>query len=202
MAASPPRTEAGGAASWLGPVAVLIPVKAFAEAKLRLAPALSPQRRAALAREMAEGVMRSAGDLPVAIVCDDRAVADWARALGALVVWTPGRGLNRAVQEGVRYLARAGVRSVVVAASDLPLAEDLAHLADAAGITLVPDRRGEGTNVIVVPADAAFAFSYGPGSFARHTNEAASSGQPWRIIESPALAWDVDLPDDLNAIRR
>lgn len=202
MASSSPQPEDGRGAGWLGPAAVLIPVKSFAEAKVRLAPALSPQRRARLAQEMAEGVVRSARGLPVAVVCDDRLVADWARGLGALVVWAPGRGLNRAVQDGVRYLAGTGVRSVIVAASDLPLAEDLAGLADADGITLVPDRRGEGTNVIVVPTDATFAFSYGPGSFARHCAEAAASGHPWRVIQNAALAWDVDLPADLTVVCR
>ncbi|HET9691569.1 MAG TPA: hypothetical protein VFP61_10480, partial [Acidimicrobiales bacterium] len=146
----------GGDGGWLGRVAVLVPVKAFSQAKLRLAPALSPERRADLARTMAAGVVRSAGALPVAVVCDDRAVADWARALGALVIWTPGVGLNRAVQEGVDRLAQAGVATVVVAASDLPLATELASLADRPGITLVPDRRGDGTNVIVVPTGRGF----------------------------------------------
>ena len=202
MAVPPERAESGVGAGWLGSVAVLIPVKAFGEAKLRLAPALSPERRASLARRMAEGVVRSAGRLPVAVVCDDREVANWARALGALVVWTPGRGLNRAVQDGVRHLAGAGVESVIVAASDLPLATDLAHLAGTDGITLVPDRRGEGTNVIVVPTAAYFPFSYGPGSFERHRAHAAASGWPWRVVDSPALAWDVDVPGDLAAFRR
>ena len=35
----------------MGPVAVLIPVKAFGDAKLRLAPALDGDERAALARQ-------------------------------------------------------------------------------------------------------------------------------------------------------
>ena len=45
--------------------AVVIPVKAFHAAKLRLAPALLPEARAVLAREMATRVVRAAGSLPV-----------------------------------------------------------------------------------------------------------------------------------------
>lgn len=192
---------APGPGAWLGPVAVLVPVKAWGEAKLRLAPALDAGRRAALARRMAEGVLRSAGPLPVAVVCDDREVADWARERHALVVWAPGRGLNRAVQDGVAHLARAGVQRVVVAASDLPLATDLSPLAAFDGITLVPDRRGDGTNVIVVPTDRPFAFAYGPGSMGRHLAEAEGSGAPMRVLHHPQLAWDVDVPADLAALR-
>jgi 2-phospho-L-lactate guanylyltransferase len=192
----------GPAGPWLGPDAVLVPVKRFAEAKLRLAPALSPTRRAELARTMAERVVRSAGELPVAVVCDDPEVAAWARTLGALVIWEPGRGLNGAVQEGVGRLAAAGVELVVVAAGDLPLASDLEWVPKYRGVTIVPDRRGDGTNVIAVPTEAAFAFSYGPGSFARHLAEARRLQLPVRVIHDSLLAWDVDLPADLIAMRR
>ena len=58
----------GALPAGLGPVAVLVPVKAFAEAKLRLAPALDPAHRAELARAMATHVVNSAAPLPVAVV--------------------------------------------------------------------------------------------------------------------------------------
>jgi 2-phospho-L-lactate guanylyltransferase len=186
--------------SSFGPQAVLIPVKAFGEAKLRLAPALSPPRRAALAREMATRVVSSAAGLPVAVVCDDREVAAWARGLNALVVWEPGRGLNGAVQEGVHHLGVLGARSVIVAAGDLPLAKDLTSVGGFPGVTLVPDRHHNGTNVIAVPTASGFTFSYGPGSFARHMEEAWRIGAALRVIQSPPLAWDVDVPSDLTAV--
>lgn len=185
---------------WSGQPSVLVPVKAFHRAKLRLAPALSPERRQALARTMATQVVRSAAGLPVAVVCDDTQVADWATSLGALVVWEPGRGLNRAVQEGVRRLRDLGVRHVTVAAGDLPLATDLRWVHEFDGITLVPDRRRDGTNVIGLPARTSFVFSYGPGSFARHLEQAQRSGCPVRVVHSSTLAWDVDLPEDLAGI--
>lgn len=185
---------------WLGPVAVLVPVKAFGQAKWRLAPALSPSQRAALAQAMAERVLRSAGDLPVAVVCDDRDVASWARSHHALVIWEPGRGLNGAVQEGVRRLRAAGAERVAVAASDLPLARNLAWVSDFTGTTIVPDRRHDGTNVIGVQTASGFAFSYGPGSFARHLAEAHRVGQPVRVVHDARLAWDVDVPGDLGPL--
>jgi 2-phospho-L-lactate guanylyltransferase len=198
----PPNGESDwpGRGNWLGPEAVLIPVKAFGEAKLRLAPALSASRRAALARSMATRVVGSAGGLPVAVVCDDRQVAAWARELGALVIWEPGRGLNGAVQEGVSRLTTLGVSAVVVAAGDLPLAEDLRWATRFRGITIVPDRRHDGTNVIAVPTSAGFTFSYGPGSFSRHLDEARRLGIATRVVHSSPLAWDVDLPEDLVGV--
>lgn len=176
---------------------MLVPVKAFHRAKVRLAPALSPEQRKELAREMATQVVRSASGLPVAVVCDDEAVAAWATSLGALVLWEPGRGLNQAVQEGVRQLGELGFAAVVVAAGDLPLASDLRWVAGFPGITLVPDRRQDGTNVIGLPIATPFVFSYGPGSFLRHVEQARSLRCPLRVVPSSPLAWDVDVPEDL-----
>jgi 2-phospho-L-lactate guanylyltransferase len=182
-----------------GNVAVLVPVKAFREAKGRLADALSPAERIELARSMAAAVVRAAAPLPVWIVCDDDEVAAWAAEVGASVLWKPGRGLNGAVDEGVTDLAAGGVDRVIVAHADLPHALTLAHLADHPGVTLVPDRHEDGTNVAVVPAHSGFVFAYGPGSFHHHTAEAARLGLPLRVVREARLAWDVDRPDDLLA---
>jgi 2-phospho-L-lactate guanylyltransferase len=177
---------------------VLVPVKAFAAAKARLAPALDAPDRAALARTMAERVVAAAAPLPVAVACDDEGVAEWARALGARVVWTPGTGLNGAVQQAFDELVDEGVELVIVAHGDLPRAAGLARLADFDGITLVPDRHDDGTNVAAVPAGArGFTFAYGVGSFARHVAEAQRVGCDLRIARIPELQWDVDTPDDL-----
>jgi len=198
-AAAPAQAAAAG---WLGQEAVLVPVKAFAQAKVRLAPAMSASQREALAKDMATRVVGSAAGLPVAVVCDDQDVAAWARSLGALVIWEPGRGLNGAVQEGVARLGAAGARLVVVAAGDLPLATDLRWVTRFPGITIVPDRRHDGTNVISVPPAAGFTFAYGPGSFARHLDEARRLGLPIRVVHSSPLGWDVDVPDDLAVLTR
>ena len=182
----------------LGTRAVLVPVKAFAEAKRRLGPALSDGDRQELVRAMAERVLEAAAPLPVAVVCDDTTVADWARQHGALVVWEPGRGLNGAVEAGIERLGSMGVEEVTVAHGDLPLAQGLGSLAPFAGVTLVPDRRDDGTNVIRLPSGCGFQFSYGPGSFNRHLAEADRLGLATEILRVPALAFDVDLPSDLH----
>jgi len=178
--------------------AVVIPVKAFGAAKLRLAPALSPEARAVLAREMAGRVVAAAGDLPVTVVCDDDEVRDWAEALGARVWWTPGLGLDGAVAAGVAAVRDEGVDRVVVAHADLPLATALAHVVGTVGVVVVPDRRRDGTNVIALPAASGFRFRYGPGSFDRHRAEATRLGLAIEVRSDVELGWDVDVPDDLR----
>jgi 2-phospho-L-lactate/phosphoenolpyruvate guanylyltransferase len=187
-----------GGHDMLGERAVLVPVKAFADAKRRLGTALTDDARQVLVRRMATQVLAAAAPLPVAVVCDDSEVADWARQQGALVVWEPGRGLNGAVEAGVERLAAMGVRTVTVAHGDLPRAAGLAELGPFDGVTLVPDRHGDGTNVIELPTGRDFRFSYGPGSFARHRAECDRIGLPVRVLHLPSLAYDVDWPADLD----
>lgn len=179
--------------------AVLIPVKSFVDAKARLADALEPAARADLARTMATTVVRAAAPLPVWVVCDDDEVATWATALGASVLWKPGRGLNGAVEEGIADLAHLDVDRVIVAHADLPHAETLAWLADLDQVVLVPDRHDDGTNVMVIPTHCGFVFAYGPGSFRAHEAEAARLGLSTTVRRDERLGWDVDRPADLVA---
>lgn len=181
---------------------VLVPVKAFSQAKERLSTVLSPQQRATLARSMADHVVKAAFPLPVAVVCDDKEVAEWAAGLGAQVLSEPGLGLNGAVEAAVTALESQGVPRIIVTHSDLPLAKPLAWLAEVEGIALVPDRRDDGTNVISLPAHCGFRFSYGPGSFSRHRAEAERTGLAVKVVRDPDLAWDVDFPADMAALTR
>jgi 2-phospho-L-lactate guanylyltransferase len=181
------------------PAGVLVPVKAFADSKHRLAPVLGGVDRAALAERLATRVVAAAHDLEVWVVCDDDRVATWATTVGATVIWSPAKGLNGAVTDGVATLAAAGVERVIVSHADLPLAHDLRAAAggDPDGVTIVPDRREDGTNVIALPAARGFVFAYGPGSFRRHRAEAEARGLVVRTLHDPDLAFDLDTPADL-----
>lgn len=180
------------------PTHVLIPVKSFVHAKVRLAEAMPPATRVAFARSMGARVIAAAAPLPVSVVCDDDDVAAWATGLGAAVVWAPRAGLNGAVRQGVDALAEAGAIEVIVAHADLPLASDLRRVAGFAGVTLVPDRRDDGTNVLCIPTRVGFDFAYGAGSFERHRRECDRLSLPYRVLRDPRLSWDVDVPADLE----
>ncbi|MGD1012259.1 MAG: 2-phospho-L-lactate guanylyltransferase [Acidimicrobiales bacterium] len=177
--------------------AVLVPVKSFRAAKLRLAGVLDAPRREMLARELAARVISASAPAPVLVVCDDDEVASWAAEHGARVAWTPGLGLSAAVMAGVAQLASEGTELAIVAHADLPLAAGLATLGEPNTVTLVPDRRRDGTNVAVVPTGAGFQFAYGAGSFERHRAEAARLELPCEIVYDRRLALDVDIPEDL-----
>lgn len=183
--------------------AVLIPIKSFDLAKGRLSEAVAPADRAELARSMAGTVIAAARFLSAWVICDEAAVASFATENGAGVIWRQARGLNVAVSEGVTFLAGQGYQQVVIAHADLPMATDLTWVAaDEAGgkvdgVTIVPDRRNDGTNVMCVPSNAGFQFAYGPGSSAAHEAETNRLGLPLRVVPDEQLGWDVDTPEDL-----
>jgi 2-phospho-L-lactate guanylyltransferase len=186
----------------IGAEVVLIPVKAFHQAKRRLDQVLSEGDRERLVRTMAAHVVAACAPLPVAVVCDYEEVASWAGRQGATVLWEPGQGLNGAVRAGVERLAASGARWVTIAHGDLPRARGLGTLPPFDGITLVPDRRDDGTNVLRLPAHCDFRFAYGSGSFRTHRVEATRLGLAVRVVRHPDLAYDVDWPADVEELDR
>ena len=181
-------------------VAVVVPIKSFALAKTRLADSLSPDSRRTLAQRCAEVVLRAAVPLPVFVVCNDDEVAEWARAHGASVVVPAVPGLNAAASAGRDAARIAGYQRLMVVHSDLPHAKDLASLcAASADVVVVPDRHGDGTNVLLLPCAGDFAFHYGPGSCAAHLAHASHLGLSIEVVHRDDLALDLDTPDDLHA---
>jgi len=177
---------------------VLVPVKSFADAKARLASVLSPSQREELARWMAARVLAAASGVAVYVACDDQCVADWATDHGAKVLWRPGVGLNRAVNSSIDELRDLGVDHVIVAHGDLPCAHDLPAIACQDTIVLVPDARGDGTNVAALPTSFRFDLAYGPWSFERHRAQAITNGLPLAVRRDALLCRDIDTATDLS----
>jgi 2-phospho-L-lactate guanylyltransferase len=179
-------------------LAVLVPVKRFSAAKGRLTGVLADADRAALAEWMASGVLHVVAEVPTFVACDDDEVATWAQRMGATVIWGPGLGLNAAVDDGVAHIAVNGYDHVLVSHADLAIPEALLDVAHAGRITLVPDRRRDGTNVMSFPATHPVRASYGAGSFARHLRQAlAMSSVAVEVRGDPELSLDLDTARDL-----
>lgn len=178
--------------------AVLVPVKRFTAAKGRLSGVLSNGDRARLAEWMATGVLDAVGELATFVACDDDEVREWALAHGAKVLWGPGLGLNGAVDDGVARISAAGHHHVIVAHADLPRPWGLPDVLVENRITLVPDARRDGTNVMSFPTASPIAAAYGASSFSRHLAQAEAKSVDHIVLDEPDLSLDVDTPDDLT----
>ena len=188
-------------------VAVL-PVKRFDAAKSRLG---DEHDRPAIAADMVERVLAALCDAAsldrVLVVTGDEAAAGQARAAGAEVVGEPRpEGHSAAAALGVSRALELGADRVLLVPGDCPLlrAADVDGLLgrhEGAGVVVVPDRHGTGTNALLLCPPRAIAPAFGPGSRERHVGLARAAGVPVAVDEVPALLLDVDTPDDLAAVR-
>lgn len=185
----------------------VIPIKASAESKTRLAGVLDPDERQALVGVMLGRVVDAArAARSIARVClvgpSRMGLPEEIRLLN-----DPGRGLNAAVQSALAEVLEEDVDRVVVIAADLPQVTaqelDLLAAAPANTIAIAPDRHETGTNALSLPLPAArdFRFAYGTDSFARHKAEAERIGLALEIVLSRGLEYDIDEPEDLDHVR-
>jgi 2-phospho-L-lactate guanylyltransferase len=185
----------------------VIPIKASAESKTRLAGVLAPDERQALVGVMLGRVVEAAQDArSIARVClvgpSRMGLPDAIRLLN-----DPGRGLNPAVQSALAEIADEDIDRIVIIAADLPQVTaqelDLLAAAPADTIAIAPDRHETGTNALSLPLPAArdFRFAYGTDSFSRHKAEAERLGLGLEIVLSRGLEYDIDEPEDLAHVQ-
>ena len=191
-------------------VAVL-PIKTFARAKHRLAEAVGVPDRRALAEAMVGDVLEALTavqglDRLIVVTAEPRA-ASAARAAGADVVHDGEEaGQSAAAVLGVEAALAAGAERALLVPGDCPAldpaeADALLGRQGRAGVVIVPDRHGAGTNALLLSPPGVIEPSFGPGSFARHAARAHAAGTVVRVAEVRSLGLDVDTPDDLQALR-
>ena len=189
-----------------------MPVKPFDWAKSRLEGVLSPADRAALARCLMLGSLRALHDSAcfhrVVVVSRDEAALTLAQNEGALSL--PERGepdLNAALQDARGLALSQGATSLLVLASDLPLVtpdaiRKVVAASDDAAVVIVPDRRDEGTNALLLSPPDAIAFGFGGLSSQRHLGFARAAELSTRLLRLESIGFDVDLPQDLEDLER
>jgi 2-phospho-L-lactate guanylyltransferase len=191
-------------------IVAVVPVKRLDRAKGRLASRLGPAERRALVLRLLDRVLGAIARSGVAVQCvvvsPDWPVLARAAAAGATPLAQHGIGLNPALEQARRMAAGVGATGLLVVFGDLPLLTEhdlrsMAELgADGPCLVLAPDRRERGTNAFLVrPADG-LPFRSGPGSYQRYTREAQARGLPLRVYRAPGTAFDLDWPEDLDAL--
>ncbi len=200
------------------PLWVIIPVKTLEAAKQRLAGVLTPQERQRLFKALLQDTLSALRGQPAVtgtlVVSDDPRVQRLASDCDLL--WQSERelqakGLNGVLQAAVTQLAMRGVNRVLILHGDLPLLQkaDLDALIEAGQgqsekgssftpLVIAPDRHGSGTNALLFDPGLALQLSYGVDSFHYHCAQAQSLGVPLSCVSRPALARDIDLPEDLH----
>ncbi|MBV9413413.1 MAG: 2-phospho-L-lactate guanylyltransferase [Solirubrobacterales bacterium] len=192
--------------------AAILPIKSFARAKQRLSLELSAHDRRALVEAMFADALVALGRVEalerVVVVSGDHVAQRIADGYGASVVDDDERGHNTAASRGIAVLIQAGIERALLVPGDCPLLSpaDLNALLDReAGersALIVPDRHGTGTNALLLTPPDVLSPSFGPDSRRRHMADASAHGIPAEVVELDSLAFDVDTPDDLEALQR
>jgi 2-phospho-L-lactate guanylyltransferase len=119
--------------------------------------------------------------------------------------------LAEVVDRALAVVASRGAASAVVLMADLPLVEraDVVALLSVLGdhdVALVRDHLGHHTNALALAPPTAIATCFGRDeSFEAHRAAGRAAGLRVAVVESPGIAFDVDLPADhrqLTALRR
>ena len=190
----------------------VVPVKAFARAKSRLAGAFPADLRQALVRAMLEDVLAALagvdGLAERAIVTDEPEARAIASQYGARVLADADHGLNETLAAAARTLKAEGARGMLVLPGDIPavttaeIAELLAGHGEGRAVSLVAAYDGQGTNALLASPPDLLDFAFGPGSFAAHGAAAARLGIAPRICALPGIAVDLDTPADIARLAR
>ena len=184
----------------------ILPVKARAHAKQRLAGMLTAAQRRELARvmfeEMLGKIMAARGIDRVVVATSDADAAAHARREGAMLfAETEQRGHSHSADQAARRAMDAGAATVLLLPIDVPLATtlEIESLAAAArpGVILVPSADGTGTNALVRTPPDAIESRFGQDSFRAHLEQARARGIGAEVMRPPGLVFDVDTPEDV-----
>lgn len=193
----------------------VIPAKSLGAAKSRLAEVLTPGERATLARDLLRRTVAVARACPllanVIVVSADPVARQVAEEQGALTLPDPPPGvlardpLNAAIMAGRDRAVARGARAILVLPADLPLltAPTLTAFIERAGdasVAIAPDWSGTGTNALLLRPPRAIEPAFGLDSYSYHRAAARARGFDAVTAVLPALARDLDTPDDLAAV--
>lgn len=193
--------------------AALIPMKDLPGAKMRLAAVLDAEQRAELALAMLTDVIAACRESAlfdqIAVIGRDSNVLWHAREHGAKPIAEPATldGLNEGLTFGQRYLARrVAVDELLVLPADIPLvrADDVRAAVEALGDSgaraVIVRARDGGTNALAMRPAEAVPMHFGPRSCNAHIAAARDAGVEIVELANERLSFDVDAPEDLEAL--
>ncbi len=191
----------------------IVPVKPLRRGKSRLAGTLTEDERTALNQTLLERTIKVLSTLKeldqVLVVSRDPQALTIARNQGAKTVQEDGQPhLNTALKRATVMAQVHSIQGVLVLPADLPLLtpNDVQVLIDKAikppVVVIAPDRHGKGTNALLMVPAGQIEYDFGEGSFQRHCERAKKSGARLEIVELHSLGLDLDLPEDLEMIKK
>jgi len=190
----------------------IVPIKPLRRGKSRLSEILSEKERYKLNHQLFLNtieVLRGVDEISdILVVSRDSDVLTESREFGVRTVTENGAPeLNNALRRASLFSRAFSTEGVLIVPADIPLLtpqdlrDFLSKRTEPPMLVISPDRRRQGTNMLLVdPADL-LTFSYGQDSFNRHIALAHSQGADVVIYENERIALDLDIPEDFDLLR-
>ncbi len=185
---------------------VLIPVKAFKNAKLRLKSVLSSRQRADFSYLMLEDILHTlntSDDVKgVTLISSDQSVQTLAdRYKAECLITDVDSGYSEDVMQGVKTISQNNIDTIAIIPADVPQLEheDLSRMnhLHKEGLTLCPAVVDGGTNGLLFSPPLSIPLMFGFNSLRKYQNEADRSRIPVKIEKIVSLERDIDRPADL-----
>lgn len=195
-------------------VFAIIPVKKFENSKTRLSSVLSLEQRVRLSglllKDTLAALAKSKEIEQVIVVSSDRRARYISGLYGAVFIQEESdSGVNSAVMLADRRAKNSGADATVVIPQDLPMLEvaeidSMCKEAEsyAKCIVICPSEWRDGTNVLLRKPPSAIEIHYDNNSYSMHLQSAKESGVEARIYESERLMFDIDKPEDIDALAK
>ncbi len=173
---------------------------------------LTPDQRKNINTKMLEHTLGECSNLhkvaTLAVISLDEQVLSIAERYKAVTIQESSRsGLNAAAKTATEIALANDARGVLILPADLPLLKSNHLLALFEESTyekqmiITPDSKEYGTNAMLLFPPGMVEYCYGPNSFSLHTRQALEKGMSLIIHRNPCLEFDLDLPEDLIALR-
>ncbi|WP_078427720.1 2-phospho-L-lactate guanylyltransferase [Alkalihalobacterium alkalinitrilicum] len=185
--------------------------KPFNQAKTRLKGWLSPSERIGLVQAMLYDVVETLTVTPlldrIGILTSDPRAINIAKELGIEVFYEEKVvGMNHALVNFTNLLDEE-VKSLFVLPADIPLISsadisEVVNISQRVPITIIPCRKGSGTNGLVLSPPNALKTAFGRNSKTKHCYLARALDLQHIVYRNSAFSYDIDLVEDLLCFER
>jgi 2-phospho-L-lactate/phosphoenolpyruvate guanylyltransferase len=189
----------------------IVPVKPLRRGKSRLSAILSEEERNQLNHHLFTHTIEVLKEVDaisdILVVSRDSHVLTQSREMGVRTVTENGTPeLNNALLRASLFVKTFSTEGVLIVPADLPLLtpSDVIEFLNARTtspmIVIAPDRRREGTNMLLSDPPDLLTFSFGGQSFDRHSRLARSHGATVIEHHNEHIALDLDVPEDYQLL--